>query len=212
MLVAPAGFQFYDYTALMDKLDKEIPELQKFIVLEDINGKYKSSGKAPKYVQYESYLQQFDADASKLPKVDISPHDMVNVQFTSGSTGLPKNVALSHYNIMNCGRYIWQQVRMTPEDRVCLPVPLFHSFGMIVGKSEFALAQLSLRLTGRRYQLEHCGRLGSSPSQRALQRQKGAGVCREIQVYSHVRRADNVRELHGARRLPENRPIEHQVS
>ena len=134
MFFAPAGFQYYDYTKLMPKLDEEIDELQKFVTLEDLDGKYKFSGHAPKYESYEKYIQQYEPSAEALPKVDISPHDMVNVQFTSGSTGLPKNVALSHYNIMNCGRYIWQQVRMTDEDRVCLPVPLFHSFGMIVGR------------------------------------------------------------------------------
>lgn len=133
MFFAPAGFAYYDYSTLMPKLEKEIPALQKFVPLEDLNGKYHFSGKSPKYEQYDKYIQQFEPSSEALPKVDISPHDMVNVQFTSGSTGLPKNVALSHYNIMNCGRYIWQQVRMTDEDRVCLPVPLFHSFGMIVG-------------------------------------------------------------------------------
>ena len=133
MFFAPAGFQWYDYTKLMPKLDQEVAELEKFIILEDLNNKYKFSAKPPKFEDYKKYINQFDASAEALPKVDISPHDMVNVQFTSGSTGLPKNVALSHYNIMNCGRYIWQQVRMTDDDRVCLPVPLFHSFGMIVG-------------------------------------------------------------------------------
>ena len=67
----------------------------------------------------------------------VSPHDTVNIQFTSGSTGLPKAVALSHHNLINCGRYIAQQVRMKPDDRTCLPVPLFHSFGMIVGEEIF---------------------------------------------------------------------------
>jgi mevalonyl-CoA ligase len=108
--------------------------LEKFVILEDLNKKYKFTPKGPKYADYEKYIREHRPSASALPKVDISPHDMVNVQFTSGSTGLPKNVALSHYNIMNCGRYIWQQVRMTDEDVVCLPVPLFHSFGMIVGE------------------------------------------------------------------------------
>ena len=134
MLFAPAGFAYYDYSKLLPKLDNEVSELQKFVVLEDIAGKYKFDVSPPKYVEYESYLRPHKPSASALPQVDISPHDMVNVQFTSGSTGLPKNVALSHYNIMNCGRYIWQQTRMTDQDKVCLPVPLFHSFGMIVGK------------------------------------------------------------------------------
>lgn len=115
-------------------LDEEIPQLQKFVLLEDIAGKYSFNGQAPKYVDYEKYIGQFKPSAKALPKQDLSCHDMVNVEFTSGSTGLPKNVALSHYNIMNCGRFIWQQVRMVDDDRICLPVPLFHSFGMIVGE------------------------------------------------------------------------------
>jgi mevalonyl-CoA ligase len=136
MLVAPIGFSFYDYSTLFPKLDKEIPALKRFIVTEDVGGKYpfQLPGDAPKYVPYEQYINQYRANAKALPKQTLSCHDMVNVEFTSGSTGLPKNVALSHYNIMNCGRFIWQQVRMTDEDVICLPVPLFHSFGICVGK------------------------------------------------------------------------------
>lgn len=66
-------------------------------------------------------------------QINVSPHDIVNVQFTSGSTGIPKAAALSHYNIMNCGRYISKQISVTDTNRVCLPVPLFHSFGLIIG-------------------------------------------------------------------------------
>lgn len=76
--------------------------------------------------------------------LDISPHDIVNVQFTSGSTGTPKAAALSHYNIMNCGQYIGQQLTMTDSDRVCLPASLFHSFGLIIGKLSFFFISLPL--------------------------------------------------------------------
>lgn len=82
-------------------------------------------------LDYTSFLAR--GQRRPLPKVTVSPHDIVNVQFTSGSTGIPKAAALSHYNIMNCGRYISKQMSVTDLDRVCLPVPLFHSFGLIIG-------------------------------------------------------------------------------
>ena len=134
MLFAPPGFVHYDYIKLFPKLEKEISDLRKFVLIEDLGGKYKFSGPSNKYVSYEKYSSLYEPSRQALLQVDVSPHDMVNVQFTSGSTGLPKSVALSHYNIMNCGRCLWQQLRMTDQDRVCLPVPLFHSFGMIVGR------------------------------------------------------------------------------
>ena len=160
MLVAPAGFIHYDYTKLFPKLEEEVSQLERFLLLKDLDGKYEFATDGKKYIDYEQYLRKYEPTADALPTVDISPHDMVNVQFTSGSTGLPKNVSLSHYNIMNCGRYIWQQVRMTDDDRVCLPVPLFHSFGMIVGKAIRSYEwPIIPKLIYRRHQLKYRGRL-----------------------------------------------------
>lgn len=135
MMIASPGFSYYDNTRVLPKIANEVPEVQRFIIMDDIDRKFQLSGPLDRSVAYEEYVGQFDTSPEALPKVEVSPHDMVNVQFTSGSTGLPKSVALSHYNMMNCGRYIWQQIRMTEEDRICLPVPLFHSFGAIVGIS-----------------------------------------------------------------------------
>ena len=63
----------------------------------------------------------------------LDPHDVVNMQYTSGTTGFPKGVMLTHHNIGNNGFWIGENQRFTSKDRVCLPVPLFHCFGCVLG-------------------------------------------------------------------------------
>ena len=63
----------------------------------------------------------------------LNPHDVINMQYTSGTTGFPKGVMLSHYNIGNNGFFIGANQHFSENDRVCLPVPLFHCFGCVLG-------------------------------------------------------------------------------
>ncbi|MEM9105345.1 MAG: AMP-binding protein [Pseudomonadota bacterium] len=63
----------------------------------------------------------------------LDPDDAINVQFTSGTTGMPKGATLTHYNIVNNARFVTDRIAMREEDRLCIPVPLYHCFGMVMG-------------------------------------------------------------------------------
>jgi fatty-acyl-CoA synthase len=59
--------------------------------------------------------------------------DPINIQFTSGTTGFPKGATLTHHNILNNGFFVGEAMRLTADDRLCIPVPLYHCFGMVLG-------------------------------------------------------------------------------
>jgi fatty-acyl-CoA synthase len=63
----------------------------------------------------------------------LDPDDPINIQFTSGTTGMPKGATLSHFNIVNNARYTYKAMAFGPDDRLCIPVPLYHCFGMVLG-------------------------------------------------------------------------------
>ncbi|NLX63174.1 MAG: AMP-binding protein [Clostridiaceae bacterium] len=66
-------------------------------------------------------------------KRSLDPHDVINMQYTSGTTGFPKGVMLTHFNIINNGKSIGDRMKFTEEDKLCIPVPLFHCFGLVLG-------------------------------------------------------------------------------
>ncbi|MBT8073090.1 MAG: AMP-binding protein [Xanthomonadales bacterium] len=61
------------------------------------------------------------------------PDDPINIQFTSGTTGLPKGATLTHFNVLNNGYFTGEAMKLTAQDRLCIPVPLYHCFGMVLG-------------------------------------------------------------------------------
>ena len=75
------------------------------------------------------------AQQLRIPEIDkmLSPDDAINIQFTSGTTGMPKGATLSHYNIVNNARYVTDRIHLTETDRLAIPVPLYHCFGMVMG-------------------------------------------------------------------------------
>jgi fatty-acyl-CoA synthase len=64
---------------------------------------------------------------------ELQPDDACNIQFTSGTTGSPKGATLSHFNILNNAYFVARTINLTPSDRLCIPVPLYHCFGMVMG-------------------------------------------------------------------------------
>ena len=66
-------------------------------------------------------------------KAELQPDDPINIQFTSGTTGFPKGATLTHANILNNGYFVAAAQRFTEQDRLCIPVPLYHCFGMVMG-------------------------------------------------------------------------------
>ena len=75
------------------------------------------------------------AQQLRLATIDssLNPDDAINIQFTSGTTGAPKGATLSHYNIVNNARFVTDRIQLTASDRLCIPVPLYHCFGMVMG-------------------------------------------------------------------------------
>ena len=108
----------------------DLPRLKRVIYLD-------APEKTPKGALNWSDLRKLAEKVSEEERAEIqrnvSPYDVVNMQYTSGTTGFPKGVMLTHYNILNNGKCIGDNQTLTPQDRVCLPVPFFHCFGCVLG-------------------------------------------------------------------------------
>ena len=74
-----------------------------------------------------------DADPGALDAIELSADEPINIQYTSGTTGFPKGATLSHHNILNNGFFVGELCRYTADDKICIPVPFYHCFGMVMG-------------------------------------------------------------------------------
>lgn len=106
--------------------NERLPELRHVIVLDPPQ----SSG----YLSYRELLARGErAGFERVRAIPVQCDDACNIQFTSGTTGLPKGVTLSHHNLLNNGLQVGYAAGIDLADRVCLPVPLYHCFGMVMG-------------------------------------------------------------------------------
>jgi fatty-acyl-CoA synthase len=96
------------------------------------------------------------AHASRLPTLSaaLDPDDPINIQFTSGTTGSPKGATLSHFNIVNNARFCAMAMRLGERDRLCIPVPLYHCFGMVLGVLSCAAVGATMVFPGAAFDAE----------------------------------------------------------
>jgi len=89
----------------------------------------------PGLMRFSTLLESGTADDRRVAAIakTLKATDPINIQFTSGTTGFPKGATLTHRNILNNGFFIGECMKLTPEDRLCIPVPLYHCFGMVLG-------------------------------------------------------------------------------
>lgn len=121
LVVSALQFKKSDYKQMLTLIREDCPSLQDTVYLgENWNEFLETSTRVSnEKLAIEENKVQFD--------------DAVNIQYTSGTTGFPKGVTLSHHNILNNGYFIGERLRYTENDRVCIPVPFYHCFGMVIG-------------------------------------------------------------------------------
>ncbi|HEU4536094.1 MAG TPA: AMP-binding protein, partial [Polyangiaceae bacterium] len=115
------AFRQNDYVAALAEARPSCPELVRAWVFDD---------------EWEAFLASGDAvpDARLAEReAALAFDDPINIQYTSGTTGSPKGATLSHHNILNNGFFVGETLRYTERDRVCIPVPFYHCFGMVMG-------------------------------------------------------------------------------
>jgi fatty-acyl-CoA synthase len=121
LLLMAQGFREADYVAMVDKVRDGCPLLRAVVVFEE---------------DWRAFLAQGDHVPDReltAREASLTPDDPINIQFTSGTTGSPKGATLSHRNILNNARFTAETLRYTERDRVCVPVPFYHCFGMVLG-------------------------------------------------------------------------------
>ena len=138
MLVTAPSDRNSGYVGMARRALAECPELRELVFLPSPGGEELDAGVplSDAELTYAELLRRADAvghSALQARKAELDPHDPINLQYTSGTTGFPKGATLTHHNILNNGHSIGNLLGYTEHDRVVIPVPFYHCFGMVIG-------------------------------------------------------------------------------
>ena len=122
VLVAAPSFKTSDYAGMIEEVRSEVPSLEQVVLFgrESWDALW-AAGESVTQEQLEEIAAGLDNN------------DAINIQYTSGTTGFPKGATLSHRNILNNGFFVGELCKYTEQDRICIPVPFYHCFGMVMG-------------------------------------------------------------------------------
>ncbi|QSR30943.1 AMP-binding protein [Nocardioides sp. S5] len=123
MLVSATSFRTSDYRAMIEETAEHNPTLERVVHLDD----------ADSWAGLVADGEGVGDDDLAAREAALRPDDAINIQYTSGTTGYPKGATLSHRNILNNGYLVGEVCGYTEADRVCIPVPFYHCFGMVMG-------------------------------------------------------------------------------
>ncbi|MBT9256225.1 AMP-binding protein [Phycicoccus sp. MAQZ13P-2] len=122
VLVTAASFKTSDYVAMVETARPECPALEQVVVIGRDSWDALLAG-----------ADDVSPERLTMAQRDLDPSEPINIQYTSGTTGFPKGATLSHHNILNNGYLVGELCRYTEADRICIPVPFYHCFGMVMG-------------------------------------------------------------------------------
>ena len=120
LLVAAEKVKTSDYAGMIAEVRPNCPALREIVLLGT--------------PEWQSLLEEGRAlDRGALDRIELDTDDPINIQYTSGTTGFPKGATLSHHNILNNGFFVGELCNYTEADKICIPVPFYHCFGMVMG-------------------------------------------------------------------------------
>ncbi len=122
MLVSATGFKTSDYRAMVEEVRGDCAALERVVWMGDESWDELVAGG-----------ESLAAVAVAERMAELSPDDAINIQYTSGTTGYPKGATLTHHNILNNGYFVTELIGFSEQDRLCIPVPFYHCFGMVMG-------------------------------------------------------------------------------